>query len=117
MAFFPRPASPAAAWRDMTNFLRQRRRHQIVFATLAVAIPIIVMFAFLDEFTRVEIWKPPPITYVKQWSADRTRAEIAAQQARDLPAEQARRKRLEQLEAERRAQFKRLKDRLSVIGI
>jgi hypothetical protein len=98
-------------------FLRQRRRHQIVFAALAIAIPIAVLLAFVDEFNRTPEWHPPEVMYVQQWSAERTRAEIAAQQARDLPGELAKKKQIEEFQAERRAQFKRAREALRSVGI
>jgi hypothetical protein len=55
--------------------------------------------------------------YVQQWSAERTRAEIAAQQARDLPGELAKKKQIEEFQAERRAQFKRAREALRSVGI
>lgn len=117
MSIIPRPSSPRVAWRDAVTFMRQRRPHQIVFLALAIAIPILVFLAFINEFNRTPEWHPPEVMYVQQWSADRTRAEIAAQQARDLPAELAKKKQLEQWQAERRAQFKRARDALRKVGI
>ncbi|AYJ86456.1 hypothetical protein D3Y57_11370 [Sphingomonas paeninsulae] len=117
MSFIPRPTSPRVAWRDAVSFMRQRRPHQIVFAALAIGIPILVILAFINEFNRPPEWHPPEIMYVQQWSAERTRAEIAAQQARDLPAELAKKKQIEEFQAERRAQFKRARDALRSVGI
>lgn len=117
MSIIPRPASPRVAWQDAVSFLRQRRRHQIVFAALAIAVPILVIFAFMDEFNRTAEYHPPEVIYFKQWTAERTRAEIMAQQAKDLPAELAEKKRIEEFQAERRAQFKRARDALRKVGI
>jgi hypothetical protein len=117
MSFIPRPASPRAAWRDAISFMRERRRHQIVFVALAIGIPVLVILAFINEFNRQPEWHPPEVMYVQQWSAERTRAEIAAQQARDLPAELAKKKQIEEFQAERKAQFKRARDALRKVGI
>ena len=117
MAILPRPSSPRAAWRDMIGFVRERRRHQMVFAALAIGVTIAMLGAFVDEFNRKEVWKPPVVTYVKQWPASRSLADVRAQQARDLPAELAEKKRLEALEAEQRAQFQRARKQLHDIGI
>jgi hypothetical protein len=117
MSIIPRPSSPRVAWRDAVSFLRQRRPHQIVFAALAIGIPILVILAFMNEFNRRPEWHPPEVMYVEQWSAERTRAEIAAQQARDLPGELAKKKEIEAFQAERRAQFKRAREALRSVGI
>jgi hypothetical protein len=117
MSLIPRPASPRVAWRDAISFMRQRRPHQIVFVALAIGIPILVVLAFMNEFNRAPEWHPPEVMYVKQWSAERTRAEIMAQQARDLPAELAKKKQIEEFQAEQRAQFKRARDALRKVGI
>jgi hypothetical protein len=117
MSIIPRPSSPRVAWRDAVLFLRQRRPHQIVFVALAIGIPIMVFLAFINEFNRVPEWQAPEVMYVQQWSAERTRAEVAAQQARDLPAELAKKKQIEEFQAERRAQFKRARDALRSVGI
>jgi hypothetical protein len=117
MSIIPRPASPRVAWRDAVSFLRQRRPHQIVFVALAIGIPILVFLAFINEFNRTPEWHPPEVMYVQQWTAERTRAEVAAQQARDLPAELAKKKQIEEFQAERRAQFKRAREALRSVGI
>ncbi len=117
MAFLPRPVSPVSAIADMVTFIRERRQHQYVFAALSVAIPILVFYAFLSEFNRVEQWKPPVITYIDQWGPQRSRAEIQAQQARDLPGELARKKAQADAEAAHKADLIRLKSRLRAVGI
>lgn len=88
-----------------------------MFAALAVALPIGVMLAFINEFNRKPEWQPPEVMYVQQWSVERSRAEIAAQQARDLPAELAEKRRVEALEAQRREQFRRARDELKKLGM
>ncbi|WP_293880453.1 hypothetical protein [Sphingomonas sp.] len=117
MAILPRPSSPRVAWRDAVSFMRQRRPHQIVFMALAIAIPLLVIGGFVNEFNRTPAWKEPEVMYVQQWTAERTRAEVAAQQKRDLPGELAERKRIADFQAERRAQFKRARDALRNVGI
>lgn len=97
--------------------MRQRRPHQIVFMALAIGIPLLVIGGFVNEFNRQPVWHEPEVMYVQQWTAERTRAEVAAQQARDLPAELAKKKQIEKFEAERRAQFKRARDALRSVGI
>jgi hypothetical protein len=105
----PRPARPSVLWNDLRAFWKQRPRHQWVAGTLAVLIPIAIVFSFyLDSYTNVT--PRQTIIYVNSWPATRTDAEIRAQQKADL-AELRRR------QAERQRQFKAIDDRLNRIGI
>ena len=117
MAFLPPPVSPRAAWLDALGYIRQRRRHQLVFAALSLAAPVVLISAFMNEFNRTAEWQPPTVIYVKQWSAERTLAEVRAQQAKDLPAELAARKRIADEEAARHESLLKIKKQLSDIGI
>lgn len=114
MAFIPSPVRPSRAWADLRGFLAERRRHEIVFAVLSVTMTLGLVAAVYKQFTHEREWQPPEITYVKQWPSSRTRVQIAEQQARDLPAERARRAAVERALAERRAQFQRVADRLGI---
>ncbi len=105
----PRPARPSALWNDIRAFWSQRPRHQWVAGTLAVAIPIGILFSFyVDSYTNVR--PRQTIYYVDSWPANRSDAEIRAKQKADLEARRAR-------EAERQRQFKQLDDRLKRLGI
>jgi len=102
----PRPASPRALWADARSFFRQRSRHQVIAACLAVAMPIIIVVGFyFDGKTNLTLGEQ--IVYVENWPATRTDAEIKAQQKID----QARK---EQEQAERQRQFKELEKRLGM---
>ena len=108
MAILPRPSHPREAWRDLTAFLRERRRHEWVFLALALAITIGILVAFLGEFNAKQAYKPPATPYVTQWRADRSRAEIIADQKRDLPAQQARLKEEAAARLAKQKQFQRV---------
>ncbi len=116
MALVPRPAPFGDAWSDMIGFVFQRRPHQYVFAALSVAIPALTFYAFVDEFTREKEYQAPPVIYMKQWSADRTVAEIKAQQMRDLPGELAAKKAEADALEKNRAVFRRLQKQFKSIG-
>jgi hypothetical protein len=116
MKFLPRPSTPRNALSDMIEFVRERRQHQYVFAALAIAIPTLTLYAIANEFDRKPEWKPPTVTYMTQWRASRTPAQVRAQQAIDLPAELARKKAARDAEAARKAQFVRLKTKLKAVG-
>lgn len=84
--------------RDLMAFMRQRSREQLIGAALAVLVTAIIVIEFLvDPYTQS---KPPPqVIYVQSWSANRTTAQIIADQKKDQQE-----KRAEQLEKQREFQ-------------
>ena len=106
MSWFPRPVGPRAAFADLRAFLRQRSREQVIgFALAVLATAIIVIEFFVDS--KINTAPPPYIVYVDQWSANRTDAEIIAQQKKDQAEVEAARK-------ERQEQFQKLENRLGM---
>lgn len=82
----PRPASPRRAFADLKAFFRARGRHQLIAGTLAIILPAIIVVGFyVDGKTNLA---PPRRTliYAENWRADRTDAEIIAQQKIDTEA-------------------------------
>ncbi len=67
----------ASAWRDLRGFLATRQRHQYVFATLSVGICVLLVAGFYHD-SKFPV--PERIVYVQNWPANRTDAEIIAQQ-------------------------------------
>ena len=114
MAFLPRPVRPTRAFADLRDFIGQRRKHELVFAALSVAMTLVIVLAMVKQFESKREWQPPEITYVKEWPTSRTRLDIQQQQARDLPGELARQRALEKAQAERRAQFQRVADSMGI---
>lgn len=106
MPWFPRPVGPRAALADLRAFMRQRSREQQISAALAILVTIIIVILFLVD-SKINTAPPPQIVYVEQWSANRTDAEIIAQQKKDQAAYEAALK-------ERQEQFKRLENRLGM---
>lgn len=106
MSWFPRPVSPRAAFADLRAFMRQRSREQVIGLALAVlATAIIVIEFFVDA--QINTAPPPTIVYVEQWNANRTDAEIIAEQKKDQAEREAALK-------ERQEQFKRLENQLGM---
>lgn len=101
---FPRPSTPAAAWRDLKAFLQGRQRHQWLFALIAVLMPALIVLGFYHD---ANIKPAPRIVYVESWPENRTDEQIKAEQKVD----QARR---DKAAAERRAQYQRLADQLGI---
>lgn len=116
MALLPKPAPIGEAWSDMVVFVSQRRPHQYVFAALAVCIPILVLIAFFGQFDYEKEYVPPTPIYVQQWTQERTRAEMMAQQAKDLPGELARKKAREEAIEKRKAMFRKMQAQLKSFG-
>jgi hypothetical protein len=114
---FLRYISPLRAWRDMRTYIVTRRPHQLGFMGLALALTYVMVVGVIYES------KIPPkpyhrdIIYVQQWRADRTDAEIIAQQKIDGVEQTRQANELKRLEAERRAQFKKVNDGLKAYGI
>ncbi len=112
----PKPAPIGEAWSDMVTFVTQRRPHQYVFAALSVTIPILVFIGFLGQFDYEKEYIPPEPIYVEQWTDKRTRAEMMAQQAKDLPGELARKKAREDAIEKRKAMFRKMEAQLKAFG-
>jgi len=105
MAFFPRPASPRALWRDIRSFVAARQRHEIIFGFLAIFITAMIVLGFYVD-SRVAP-PPPTVTYVQSWPENRSDAEIIAQQKIDQ-------KKKEERLAKRRAEYQRLAKTLGI---
>ena len=86
--------------------MRQRGREQWIGAALAVLVTIIIIIEFLVD-SQINTAPPPRIIYVEQWSANRTDAEIVAQQKIDQAAKEAAQK-------EKQRQFQKLEKQLGM---
>jgi hypothetical protein len=106
MSWFPRPVGPRAALRDLGAFMRQRSREQLIGASLALLSTIIIVILFLVD-SKIGTAPPPQIVYVESWSANRTDAEIIADQKKDQA-----KKREAQLEKQR--QFQKLEKQFGI---
>lgn len=106
MPVLPPTHSPRAALGDLAAFLRQRSREQVIAATLAVLVTIIILILFFVD-SKINTAPPPRIVYVEQWGADRTDAEIVAEQKKHQAERDA-------LKAERKRQFQELQNKLGI---
>ncbi|MFC7536280.1 hypothetical protein ACFQPG_02750 [Sphingomonas sp. GCM10030256] len=106
MPVLPPTASPRAALADLRAFLSRRSREQAIAGALAFLITTIIIIVFLVDAT-INTAPPRQIIYTESWSADRTDAEIIAQQKKD----QALR---EQARAARRAEYQKLQKQLGI---
>ena len=106
MAIFPPTVGPRAALKDLTAFLRQRSREQVIAAALAVLVTIIIVIVF---FVDSQINTAPPVKpiYAESWPANRTDAEIIADQKK---ASEEQRK----AELARQEEFKKLEKKFGI---
>ena len=106
MPVLPPFSRPSVAFADLKAFLRRRDRDRLLGGVLALLITaLIIVIFFLDA--KVNTAPPPQIIYTDSWSANRTDAEIIAQQKKDQAAR-------EQAQKERQRQFKELQDKLGI---
>lgn len=115
MGFFSR-MSPVRAYKDLRLFLATRERYEFGFLVAAMAITGFLIYAFYKDSSVPAEYKRN-IVYVQQWPADRTDAQIRAQQAIDAPIKA---KRLAEEKAAReakQAEFKRVDDQLTKWGL
>jgi hypothetical protein len=106
MSWFPRPSSPIAAIKDLAAFMRQRSREQLIGASLAVLVTAIIVIEFLVD-AQLGTAPPPQIVYVEQWPANRTDAQIAADQKKDQAEKEA-------FQKEKQRQFQKLENQLGM---
>ncbi|TMJ15630.1 MAG: hypothetical protein E6G94_06505 [Alphaproteobacteria bacterium] len=105
----PRPSSPRVLLQDLRAFAAERRPHQWLAAGVAILMPIGIIILFITD-GRTNIMPGEQIVYVDSWRADRTDAEIKAQQKKDQAELDAARK-------ERQRQFQKLDKDLDRLGI
>jgi Flp pilus assembly protein TadB len=113
--FFAR-MSPLRAYRDLRAFLVGRGPQELWFLAAAVGITLFLIYAFAKD-SHFEKEYRPNIVYVKQWKLDRTDAEIVAQQKIDQVQKDKDMAELKKRQDATRAQFKKLDDQLTRMGI
>lgn len=106
MSWFPKPSSPRAALGDLLAFMRHSSREQRIGAALALLITAVIVAEFLMD-SRFGATPPPQETWVELYPANRTDAEIAADQKKDQAAKEAAQK-------EQQRQYKKLAKQLGI---
>lgn len=106
MSWFPRPSSPLVAFRDLRAFMRHRSREQVIGGALAFLVTAIIVIEFMVD-SKMGTAPPPQITYAEIYPANRTDAEIVADQKKDMAAKLA-------AEKERQRQFQKLEKRFGM---
>jgi hypothetical protein len=106
MGWFPRPSTPRAAFRDLLAFMRQRSREQVIAGALAFLCTAIIVIEFIGD-PKIGTAPPPRVVEVELYPANRTDADIIADQKKDMAAREAAVK-------ERQRQFQKLGKRFGV---
>jgi hypothetical protein len=106
MSWFPRPSTPREAFRDLAAFMRQRSREQVIGASLALLVTAIIVIEFVVD-AKIGTKPPPQITYVDLYPANRTDADIIADQKKDQANKEAAAK-------EKQRQFQKLEKQFGI---
>lgn len=105
------------AWRDLRLFLSYRQPYELIFLALAIIVTTVVIAAFYVDSKIEKPYKRPEITYFDSWPSSRTDEQIKAKQAVDKIKEDKLRAELKAKQEERKAEFKRLNDKLERWGL
>jgi len=106
MSWIPRPVGPRAAISDLAAFMRQRSREQVIGGVLALLSTIIIVILFLVD-SKINTAPPAQIVYVESWTANRTDAEIIAEQKKHQAERRA-------AEEEKRRQYQKLEKQFGI---
>lgn len=115
MQFFSR-FSPVRAYKDLRFFLSQREPRDLGFLVAAIAITGFFVYAFMRNDIPPEPYQPN-IVYFKSYTADRTDAQIKAQQAIDKVDQDKRIAAQKAREDKLRGQFKQVDDAMTKWGL
>jgi hypothetical protein len=106
MPVFPRPSSPKAAFEDLRNFVRHRSKDQWVGLVAAIAVTVAIIVIFILD-SDINTTPGPQVIYVESYSANRSDAEIVADQKKDQAAREA-------AAREKQRQFQKLEKQLGI---
>jgi hypothetical protein len=106
MAILPPMVGPRAALKDLTAFMRQRSRDQVIGASLAVLVTVIIVIIFFVD-SKINTATPPQIIYVENYGPGRTDEDII----RDQKKASEDRKKAEEL---RRQEFEKLQKKFGI---
>jgi hypothetical protein len=115
MQFFRR-FSPLHAFRDLRFFLSQREPRDLGFLVAAMAVTGFFVYAFMRNDIPPEPYQPN-IIYFKNYAANRTDAQIKAQQAIDKVEQDQRIASQKAREEKLRSQFKTVDDAMNKWGL
>ena len=105
--------NPFRALLDLRRYLGTRKKYEILILFGSLMLCILIVGAFAAGSTVQREWRRPTIIYVQSWRADRSNAEIVAQQKIDGEKKRIEDAKQKKEDDERKAAFKRLNDKLS----
>jgi hypothetical protein len=106
MSWFPSPSSPRAAIRDLLAFMRQRSREQVIGASLALLVTAIIVIEFVVD-AKIGVAPTPQPIEVQLYPANRTDADIVADQKKEMAEREA-------FQKEKQRQFQKLEKRFGM---
>jgi len=109
--------NPFRAIGDLRRYLAARQPHEIIFLFVSLMAVVLILAIFAAGSQVEKPYVPPDIIYAQSWRADRTDAEIIAQQKIDEAKKKVEDAKRAKFEAEKRAAFKRASDTLRKFGI
>lgn len=115
MSFFSRFA-PVGAIMDLRRYLASRPPYEIGGLFGAIAVTMVVVTVMVQDSSNIKAPYERKIIYVEQWSANRSDAEIIAQQKIDKVAKDRELAEFDRLKKKKQAEFKRLDDKLRAYG-
>lgn len=89
MSVLPPMHSPLAAWRDFKAVWSRRSREQTLALALSIGITLVIIFIFFID-PMINTAPPVTVTYVENYPANRTDAQIKADQVKDQKANEER---------------------------
>lgn len=113
---FLRHLNIVRAINDLRSYLAQEGPHKLGFLLLSVAVFGSLLVAFTIDSHEVPVYHRE-ITYIEQWPADRTDAQIIAQQKIDGPIEAKRKAEAAAKQKKIQQDYKKLNDKLEKFGI
>ena len=113
---FLRFFSPLRAIRDLRRYLATRPPYEIWFLMLAMALTLVVIWAFVKD-SNIPVPYKRNIIYVESWPLDRSDEQIRAQQKIDQVKKHAQQAELEKRRKQRQEEFRRVDESLKKWGI
>lgn len=108
--------SPLRAVQDLRLFLAGRQRHELVFLFLSIVFTTLLIAGFVKDSHFEKTYKRN-IQYVESWPADRSSAQIRADQLRDMALRTKRDATIEKRQADLKASFRRVDDSMTKWGL
>ena len=106
MAILPPFVGPRAGIADLLAFMRQRSREQRIGAVLAVGATVLIVVAFFSD-AKVNTAPHATVIYTDSWNANRTDAEIIADQKKHQAAREA-------AKLKRQREYQKLQNQLGI---